>query len=142
VLVQQGAVAEAQFAFGRAPVWIAIEPRDGSRAVEITLLGAGAAVTPSGRAVVRGSYRWSELAWAGREPLPERATLFTLPPAPRSSAGAANVPGEVAARLLALGYLRGAPGLAGQLEPIPVERHGGGRGQNLSADEVRVLHAD
>ncbi len=141
-LVQQGAVAEAQFAFGRAPVWIAIEPRDGLRAVEITLLGAGAAVTPSGRAVVRGSYRWSELAWAGREPLPDGAALFTLPPAPRSSAAAANVPAEVAARLLALGYLRGAPGLAGLLEPVPVERHGGGAGQTLAADEVRILHAD
>jgi len=141
-LAQRGAVAEAQFAFGRAPVWIAIEPRDGSRAVEITLLGAGAAVTPSGRAVVRGSYRWSDLAWAGRQRLPDGATLFTLPPAPRSSAGAANVPGEVAARLLALGYLRGAPGVSGLLEPVPVARPGGGAGQTLEPDEIRILHAN
>jgi hypothetical protein len=141
-LAQSGAVAQARVAFGRAPVWIAIEPRDGSHAVEVTLAGTGSAVTPSGRAVVPGSFRWSELAWAGRERLPDRAALFTLPPAPRSSTGAADVPQEVAARLLALGYLRGAPGLSSLLEPVPVARAGGGTGPTLAPDEIRILHAD
>ena len=142
-LVQRGAVAEAEFTYGPAPVWIAIEPRDGSRAVEITLSGVGAAATPSGHAAVPGSYRWSDLAWAGREPLRGGAALFTLPPAPRPTAGTANVPAETAARLRALGYLNGAPALTQYLEPAREAPGDDARaGASLAGDEVRILHAD
>jgi hypothetical protein len=139
-LAQVGAVAEAQFSVGPAAAWVAIEPRDGSRALEVTLSGAGRAVMPSGRPVAEGSGKWSDFAWAGREPLPEGTALFTLPPAPRSSASASPVPGDVAARLLALGYLRGGPSLSGVLEPLPVTRRGGE--SPLAPDEIRVRHAD
>ena len=140
-LAQVGAVAEAQLSVGPAAAWVAVEPRDGSRALELRLAGAGGAVTPSGRPVESRSYRWADLAWAGREPLPDGAALFTLPPAPRAFAGASPVPGDVAARLLALGYLRGGPGLSGLLEPAPGAARGGGA-SSLAPDEIRVLHAD
>jgi arylsulfatase A-like enzyme len=139
-LTQQGAVSRARFWVGVAPVWLAFEPGDGSRALEVEAGGLGLIATAGGGRLAPGSHRWSDLGWGAGRPLPDGVALFTTPPSVRSSSFPANLSGETAARLLSLGYLRGAPALSPRLGPAPGESEAGA--SSLSAGEVRILRAE
>ena len=139
-LEQRGAVSEVRFRVGPAPAWIAFEPRDGSRALQLESSGLPSLSAPGRRGLAPGSYRWSELRWATGAALPGPAALFTTPPAPRAAAAPAQVSSELAARLLALGYLQGAPALAPSLEPAPASSPQAPA--FLPPGIVRILRAD
>jgi arylsulfatase A-like enzyme len=139
-LSQEGAAAEARFGVALGPAWIAIEPSDDSQSVEIETEGLGPLVTPAGLALSPGEHRWRELLWpAGRE-LPPGVALFTTPPAPRASSAVPALSSEVAARLMSLGYLGGAPVLSGKIDPAASSSIAGAA--DLSPGQVRVLRAN
>jgi hypothetical protein len=140
-LSQAGAGAEARFWVAPGPAWIAIEPSDDSQAVEIETEGLGPLVAPAGRPLPPGDHRWRELLWPAGPPLPQGVALFTTPPAPRASSSAPALSSEVAARLMSLGYLGGAPVLSGKLDPGASPSVPGGAA-DLLPGQVRVLRAD
>ncbi|MGE5276754.1 MAG: sulfatase [Acidobacteriota bacterium] len=139
-LEQRGATAEVRFRLGPAPAWIAFEPRDGSRALELESRGLPPLSAPGGARLAPGSYRWLQLRWGAAAALPGQAALFTTPPAPRSATASAHVSSELASRLLALGYLQGAPALAPSLEPAPASASPAP--PFLPPGVVRILRAD
>ncbi|HEY7113114.1 MAG TPA: sulfatase [Thermoanaerobaculia bacterium] len=141
-LVSGDAVA-ARFHAGPAPVWIALEPADRSGAIEIVVAGLDSPVSPAGRALTPGSYRWRELEWgAGR--LPAGVALFTTPVVARSAGAPESLPNDVVARLRALGYLAGAdavtPAPAAATSRTEVRREP--PSPPLAPGEVRIRLAD
>jgi len=139
-LSQRGALSEARFEVGLAPVWLALATLDGSRALEIEITGVPLLVTAAGAGLASGSYRWQDLQWLPAGSLPDGAALFTTPPSPRSFTAPAALSSDLTARLLSLGYLRGAPPLAAGLDPVAAEGSEGAA--SLSPGEVRVRSAD
>jgi len=136
---QKGDVSEIRFGTGLAPVWIAFEPRDGAHALEVESSGLSPLWALEGKKLSPGTYRWTDLAWEGAA-LPESALIFTTSPSARSSAGSASVSSDLAARLLSLGYVRGAPALSPGLSPAPAVANDSA--SSLEAGEVRIVRAD
>jgi hypothetical protein len=136
-----GDAIETRFRAGPAPVWIALEPANGSGAIEITLAGLGPLAFASGNPLAPGSFRWRELAWETGRSLPAGAAVFTTAPAARPAATDGTLPSDVVSRLRALGYLAGpnAPAATPVPSTAPV---GGEPGAPLVPGEVRIRRAD
>ena len=132
-----GSGGEVRFSDGPAPVWLAFQPADGARALELDVGGLSSLVSARGEEVSGGVRQWDRLAWSADGPLPEGASVFTTPesigPAPVSRA----LPTDVVARLLALGYLRGSP-----VAPPHPASASGAASADLPPGEVRIRRAD
>jgi len=136
-----GDAIETRFHAGPAPVWIALEPANGSGAIEITLAGLGRLASASGSALAPGSFRWRELAWETGRGLPAGVAVFTTAPAARPAAADGALPNDVVARLRALGYLAGPNAPAAAPAPAAPEPAGEAR-EPLTPGEVRIRRAD
>ena len=136
-----GDAVETRFHAGPAPVWIALEPPNGSGAIEITVAGLGPLVSASGSPLAPGSFRWRELGWEAGRSLPAGVAVFTTAPAARGSGSAESLPNDVVARLRALGYLAGPSAPA----PTPAPSASAPAGETpglLAPGEVRIRFAD
>jgi len=137
-----GDAVETRFRAGPAPVWIALEPANGSGAIEITVAGLGPLVSASGGALPEGSFRWRELEWTARQGLPAGVAVFTTAPSARASAlSDAALPNDVVSRLRALGYLAGPNAPAAT--PVPsASAPPAAMPAPLAPGEVRIRRAD
>jgi arylsulfatase A-like enzyme len=139
-LSQRGTVTEIRFARPRAPVWLAFSPAEGVGALELDAEGIGPVLSAAGLPIERSSYRWSELGWPGREPLPARVALFTTRSSGERRSSMLPVPPEVLARLLSLGYLPfSSPPAALPAAPGAVEDR---EGEDLAPDEIRIRRVE
>ncbi len=136
-----GDAVEMRFHAGPAPVWIALEPPNGSGAIEITVAGLNPLVSPSGSPLAPGSFRWRELAWVGDRSLPAGVAVFTTAPAAHPAASAESLPNDVVARLRALGYLAGPNAPAATPAPSSVVP-AGETPAPLAPGEVRIRFVD
>lgn len=139
-LGQRGTVTEVRFSAGPAPVWLAFEPADGSRAMEMEFTGIGRPTTAKGVHARAGAYRWQELAWSSGRPLPAGPALFTTPSSGGLSSSSPPLPTEVVGRLLSLGYLRGVPPVAQR--SAPAQPAGSERQAVLAPGEVRIRRVE
>ena len=139
VVTQRGARTEVRFRRPRAPFWLAFQP-DESRALALSIEGAGPVVSAAGDRLARGAHSWNGLGWAGRDRLPGGAetVIFTTPQSARRPRVTQTIPSDAVTQLLSLGYL--APS-----SPASNPRTGEGDeppDASLAAGEVRIDHAD
>jgi arylsulfatase A-like enzyme len=139
VVTQRGSRTEIRFRRPRAPFWLAFQP-DESRALSLRIEGAGPVASAAGGRLDTGTYTWSELGWAGREPLPggADAVIFTTPQSARRPRVPQTLPSDAVTQLLSLGYLADSSPASERPTATGDERPDA----SLAPGEVRIDHAD